>query len=184
LQVGNQTSANPQQEKASTMTALYSLTEQFRSLNALAESDEDIPEDVLRDTLEALGGELQLKAQNVARVVANQDAMAEAIENASKAMAVRAKRLRSRTDWLRNYLLVNMQAAGITRIESPELVVAVKKNPASVIVFDESAVPEEFMEQKPAPPPAPNKARIKAILATGDDVPGCRLEQRERVDIK
>lgn len=167
--------------------SLYSLTEQYRQLQTLADSETDIPEDVLRDTLEGLGGELQLKAQNVARFIANQDAMADAIDNAAAAMAVRAKRLRSRTEYLRSYLLTNMQAAGIQKLDSPELVVTVKKNPPAVVVFDEAAVPAEFMvtpAPPPPPPPRPNKAAIKDALKSGQDVPGCRLEQGVRLEVK
>lgn len=169
------------------MTSLYSLTEQYRSLMTLADSETDIPEEVLRDTLEGLGGEVQLKAQNVARFVANQDAMADAIEDAADAMKTRAKRLRSRTAYLRQYLLVNMQAANLPRLESPELVVAIKKNPASVVVFDEAAVPAEFKRTPPpAPPPVPvpDKKLIADTIKAGTEVPGCRLEQGFRLEIK
>lgn len=163
--------------------SLYALTEQFRELQTLAAS-EDIDEQTLIDTLEAVGGELELKAQSVARVIANQEAFAKAVEDASKAMALRAKRLNSRTDWLRNYLRVNMEAAGITKLESPELSLSLKKNPPSVVVFDEAAVPGDLMVQKPPPPPAPDKTRIKDLLKAGTDVPGCRLEQGTRLDIR
>lgn len=165
------------------MTSLYSLTQQYRELERLADSEADIPEQVLADTLEALGGELQIKAQNVARFVLNQDAMAEAIENAAEQMQARAKRLRSRTAYLRQYLLQNLQAAGINKVESPEIVLSIKNNPESVVVFDEASVPVEFMTQKPAPPPTPNKTLIKEILKSGDSVPGCRLERGQRLSI-
>lgn len=169
------------------MNSLYSLTEQYRSLMVLADSETDIPEEVLRDTLEGLGGEVQLKAANVARFVANQDAMAEAIDNASAAMAERAKRLRKRNEYLRNYLLMNMQAAGLKKLDSPELVVSVKANPAKVIVFDEAVVPADFKRTPPpAPPPVavPDRKVIADALKAGQDVPGCRLEQGFRLEIK
>lgn len=169
------------------MNSLFSLTDQFRQLNALADSETDIPEEVIRDTLEALGGELQLKATNVARFIANQDAMATAIENAAGAMAVRAKRLRSRTDYLRGYLLQNMQAAEMTKIESPELVVSIKKNPARVVVTDEKAIPAEFMVTPPPPPPPepkPDKRAIADAIKAGREVPGCHTEQGFRLEIK
>lgn len=166
------------------MSSLFALTDQYRSLQALAESETDIPDEVIRDTLEALGGELELKAQNVARFALSQEAMADMIEAAADAMKLRAKRLRGRTAHLRQYLLANMQAADITRIESPEIVLSVKKNPAAVVVFDESAVPAELMIQKPPPPPAPDKRGIADRLKAGQDVPGCRLEQGYRLDVK
>lgn len=166
------------------MTSLYSLTEQYRSLQVLAESETDIPEEVIRDTLEALGGELQVKAENVARFALSQDAMAEAIEGAAKQMKVRADRLRSRTAHLRQYLITNMQAAGITRIESPQIVLAIKQNPESVVVYDEAAVPDAYKTQKPPPPPTVDKNAAKAALKAGTDVPGCRLERWVRLEVK
>ncbi len=169
------------------MNSLYSLTEQYRSLMVLADSETDIPEEVLRDTLEGLGGEVQIKAANVARFVANQDAMATAIEDASVAMADRAKRLRKRNEYLRNYLLTHMQLAGIKKLDSPELVVSVKANPSKVIVFDEAAVPADLKRwTPPAPPPAlvPDKKLIADAIKAGTDVPGCRLEQGFRLEIK
>jgi hypothetical protein len=169
------------------MSSLFSLVEQHRSLLALAESETDIPEEVIRDTLEGLTGEVQAKAQSVARFIANQEAMAEAIDNAAASMTIRAKRLRARTAYLKQYLLTNMQAAEISKIESPELVVSLKKNPPSVVVFDEALVPAEFKRTPPpAPPPVPvpDKTAIKEALKAGTDVPGCRLEQGMRVEIK
>lgn len=164
--------------------SLYSLTEQYRSLLVLADSETDIPEDVLRDTLEGLTGELTQKATNVARFVANQDAMAEAIDNAAEQMKLRSKRLRNRTAYLRQYLLVNMQAAGMQKLDTPDLVVAIKKNPPSVVVFDEAAIPADFKRTPPpAPPPVPvpDKALIRDALQAGTEVPGARLEQGMRL---
>lgn len=165
------------------MTSLYHLTEQFRGLMALADSETDIPEQALADTLEGLQGELQAKAQNVAKFVLNQEAMAEAIENAAEQMQARAKRLRGRTSYLKQYLLQSMQATGISKIESPDLVLSVKLNPESVVVYDEKAVPVGLMVQPPAPPPRPDKAAIKDRLKAGEEVPGCRLERGQRLTI-
>jgi hypothetical protein len=166
---------------------LFQLTEQYRSLLALADSETDIPPEVLNDTLEGLGGELQLKANNIARFIANQDAYATAIEEASAAMTIRAKRLRARMDHLRTYLLNNLQASGITKIDTPELVVSVKKNPASVVIDDEKVIPPEFMvTPPPAPPPLPrpDKGAIRDAIKAGTDVPGCRLVQGARLEIR
>ncbi len=166
------------------MTSLFSLTDQYRQLMVLAESETDIPEEVIADTLEGLGGELQLKAQNVARFVLNQDAMADAIEGASKAMMERARRLRKRNDSMRHYLLTNMQAAGMQRIESPEIVLAIKNNPESVVIVAEDELPGKFMVQPDPPPKRPDKTAIKAAIKAGEDVPGARLERGQRLEIK
>lgn len=165
------------------MGTLFSLVEQHRSLLALAESDVDLDQQMLADTLEGLEGELTLKVQSVGRVIAHQEAMAKAMDEAAANISIRAKRLRSRMDSLKQYLLVNMQAANLPKVDSPELVVSLKKNPPSVVVFDEAQVPAEFKRTPPPPVPVPDKNAIKEALNAGQEVPGCRLEQGMRVTI-
>ncbi len=168
------------------MAALYQLVEQYRSLEAL-DASEDLPLEVIQDTLEGLTGELTVKATNVAKFILNNDAMADAIEQASAAMQARAMRLRRRSDAIREYLKINMQGAGITKIEATEFVLTLKKNPLSVIVTDEASIPDAFkVTQVPPPPPVPrpDKAAIKKAIQGGVSVPGAHLEQHERLDIK
>lgn len=168
------------------MTALYEIVAQYRSLEAL-EASEDLPPEVIRDTLEGLTGDLTVKATNVAKFILNSEAMADAVEGASKQMKLRAERIRKRAESVREYLRVNMQGAGITKIEATEFVLALKKNPPSVIVDDEAAIPEAFKvtpEPPPPPLPRPDKALIKKAIQSGMTIAGCHLEQAERLDIR
>lgn len=164
-------------------TALYQLVDQYRHLQVL--EDPELPEEAVRDTLEGLEGEITVKATNVARFIANQEAFAKAVEEAAKAMAERAQRLRRRADGIRGYLLVQMQAAGIERVEAPEFTLAVRKNPPSVIVDSIGELPSEYMAPPPPPPePKPDKKAIAAAIKAGTHVPGARLEQSVRLEIK
>ena len=97
---------------------LYQIAGQYRELETLSVSD-DLPPDVIRDTLEGLTGDLEVKATNVAYFTRNLEATADMIEEAARAMQDRAKRLRKRADSVRQYLLYNMQVAGIRKIEAP-----------------------------------------------------------------
>lgn len=164
------------------LPSLYSLSAQYKQLAAL--EDEDIPEEVIRDTLEALTGDLQDKAVNVAKFMRNLDVFADDIDEAAKAMKDRAARIRKKSESMRSYLLHNMQACEISKIESPYFTLAVRKNPASVVVFDEAQVPAGYMVQKPAPPPQLDKKAVADDLKAGKDVPGCRLEQGVRLEVK
>lgn len=168
------------------MSTLYNIVDQYRALERLDPS-EDLPAEVIRDTLEGLTGELQVKATNVARYVLNIESTADAVEEAAKAMEVRAARMRDRADSIREYLRINMQAARITKIESVEFVLALKKNPPSVHIYDESAIPPDYMAT-PAPPPPPvakpDKKLIAKAIKDGFTVPGAHLEQAERLEIK
>lgn len=168
------------------MTSLYQIVEQYRSLERLDPS-EDLPLDVIRDTLEGLTGELEVKATNVARYILNLEAMATAVENAAAAMKVRAERIRDRSESIREYLRTNMVAANITKIEAVEFTLAIKLNPPAVIIDDEKQLPAQFMVAPPAPPPPPAKPAkglIADALKRGQMVPGAHLEQRVRMEIK
>jgi len=164
-------------------TALYQLVDQYRHLQVL--EDPELPDEAVRDTLEGLEGEITVKATNVARFIANQEAFAEAVEEAAKAMSERAKRLKRRADHIREYLLVQMQVAGIERIESPEFTVAVRKNPPAVVVDSVGELPSEYFAPPPPPPePRPDKKAIAAAIKAGTTVPGAHLEQSVRLEIK
>ena len=44
---------------------------------------------------------------------------------------------------IRDYLLNNMQACGISKIESPWFVLSVKQNPPAVVIDDEASIPAD-----------------------------------------
>ena len=165
---------------------LYEITAQYKELETL-EASEDLPAEVIRDTLDGLQGDLQLKSTNVGYFIRNLEATAEAIEHAIMTMQTRADRARKRAQSLKDYLLFNMQACSITKIECEHFTLQVKNNPPSVIVDSEADVPPEFWRQPPQPP-VPPKVIDKKLLAeafkNGVAVPGAHSEQRQRLDIK
>lgn len=162
---------------------LYQIVNAQRELQQLAEDLELSPEAV-RDTLEAIEGEFQAKAYSVAAFTRNLDASAEAIRAAARRMLDRADRIEKRAEGVRQYLLFNMQAAGITRIEHPEFVLAVKKNPPSVVIDEDAELPAQFMKTPEPPPPRPDKAAIAKALKAGEVVPGAYLTYSDRLEIK
>jgi hypothetical protein len=165
------------------MVALYQLTHQLRELERLADEGE-VPEEVLRDTLEGLTGEIQVKAENVAAYLRNVESSAEAIDDAIKQMQARKSRLESHANYLRRYLHTNMEASGITKISCPWFTVAIKQNPPRIIVDDPALIPADLMVHPPAPAPYPDKAAIKERLKDGQDVAGVHIERGTRLEIK
>jgi len=165
------------------MTQLYILADEYREAAAKL-ADLDLDEQTIADTLESLSGDLEVKAANVAMFARNLEATAAQIKEAEGQMAARRKSLESRVDGLRRYLLASLQSAGITKVEGPMLRIAVRDNPPAVDVFDAAQVPAAFMRQAEPPPPAPDKAAIKAALQQGTDVPGCRIVQGKRLEVK
>jgi hypothetical protein len=170
-------------ENAMTSLTLYEITHEYRSaLDKLAELD--LPEDVVADTLESLGGELQTKATSVAAFIRNLEASAGAIKEAESQMAARRKAIENRAARVKDYLLANMMVAGVQKIESPYFKLSVRENPPAVEIFEPGIIPAQFMKQPETPPPMPNKAEIKAAIQAGQDVPGCVLVRGNRLEIK
>lgn len=165
------------------MTALYVLAHEYREA-AERLADLDLDEQTIADTLEALGGDLEVKAANVAMFTRNLDATAGAIKEAEGQMAARRKAIEARADGMRRYLLACMRSAGVQKVETPLLRLAVRDNPPAVEVFDTELVPTEFMRQPEPPPPAPDKTAIKTAIKAGRDVPGTRLVITQRLEIK
>lgn len=165
------------------MTALYEIATEYR--NAVEKlADLDLDEQTIADTLEGLGGELEVKAQNVVMFTRNLESTAAAIKEAEAQMAARRKAIERRADGLKRYTLAAMQAAGVEKIECPYFKLSIRANPPAVEVFDERQVPIDYMRVPEPPPAAPNKDAIKAALKAGQDVPGCRLTQSVRLEVK
>jgi hypothetical protein len=162
---------------------LYEIVEQFKGLELLAQT-EDLPAELIRDTLEGLQGDMQLKATNVAKFILGLEAEADAMHEAAEAIRQRGERRKRRAESIRAYLLLNMQTAGVTKVECPEFTMSVRKNPEAVQIMDPLNVPAEFMVQPEPPPPRPDKTAIKAALKEGREVDGCWLTQSERLEIR
>lgn len=153
---------------------------------ALAErlTDLDLDHQTVADTLEAESMALEVKATNVAMVARNLEALADQIKQAEEQMAERRKRYERRAEWLRGYLLVSMQTAGLPAIVGPQLEIKRAKSPPRVVIDDASAIPPEFFRQPPAPPPEVDKAAVREALKAGLPVLGAHLEQGETLRIK
>jgi len=166
------------------LPALYTVADRYlQDLEKL--SDLDLPEEVVRDTIEGLQGDMQEKCTNVAAFIRNTESLADQIKQAEQAMAARRKALESRADRIRQYLLENMQRTGITKIDSPWFKIALANNPPSVVVDDEDTLKFAYPEfVKVVTTESLDKAAIKEAIKAGQIVEGAHLVQSERVTIK
>jgi len=147
-------------------------------------ADLDLPPEVVSDTLESLGGELETKAQNVVMFLRNLETTASAIKEAEANMAARRKAIENRVEGLRRYVLESMQNNNIQRIDCPLFSISIAKNPPSVDIEDERQIPQDYWTDPPPPPPQLDKKLIAQALKDGADVPGARLKQGVRLSIK
>lgn len=165
------------------MASLYEISKDYQqALLALADM-EDIDESVINDTLEGLEGVFENKAVNVAAYMLNLDAEAELVKQAEDRMKARRKAIETRAQALRDYLLRNMQACGITEIKALDgsFRARLMAGRESVQVEDSNLVPYSCMRTKTIT--EPDKTEIAKKLKAGEDVPGCKLERKPQLKI-
>lgn len=163
--------------------SLYQLAKDWQELY---DQMDDIPEDAFRDTLEAIEGEFDEKADNLACFIKELEADAKKIEEERKALEEREKSKRKRASRLREYLREQMEIIGRKKIETPRNLISVANSTPKVMLDDdfvrwaqESA--DYLLKYKP---PEPDKAAIKQAIQDGAEVPFARLESGVSLRIK
>ncbi|MFT0140735.1 siphovirus Gp157 family protein [Alcanivoracaceae bacterium MT1] len=162
--------------------SLYHMTDEYlAALDHLR--DMDLDEETMSDTLEGLEGELTIKAQNVAAFTLNLDAEAAAIKEAEQRLARRRRALENKVKKLRDYLLVNMERAGISEISAIDnsFRVRVMKGRQSVVIDDMDALPADYTTTKTIVDP--DKRLITKAISDGYEVPGAHLERKPQLKI-
>ncbi len=136
------------------------------------------------DTIEAVIGRFEAKAQSVAAYCLNLAAQGDMLEAHIKAMQAKLKTCRAREGRLKDYLAANMKAAGIRSIQADDGCFAAKfaKNPPRVDIWDEAQIPQDYLRTKTTT--EPDKTAIKAAIQAGREVPGAKLEQSESLRLK
>lgn len=165
------------------LPALYQIANEYQEAAAKM-AELELPEEVIRDTLEGMAGDLEAKSTNVAMFVRNMEAMAEKMKEAEAEIARRRMAIEKRTEHVREYLKENMDRTGITKIECPYFALTIRKNPHQVKIIDAGAIPDEYMRIPPVPAPEPDKTKIKDALKAEIAVPGCELKQETRLEIR
>lgn len=164
------------------MTSLYEISLAYRA-DVARLADIDLPAEVVTDTLDAMAGELEVKAQNVVMYARNLQATATAIKEAEEQMARRRKAIENRAKHLLDYVHGCMETAEVQKIECPYFRLAIQAKPPSVDVYEPGLIPAEYMRAPEAPPPAPDKTAIARAIKEGHEVPGARLVHGTRLAI-
>lgn len=160
---------------------LYEIAAEFKEI-ADRLQDSDLPDEVVRDTLEGCAMDFDNKAIATASLIRNMEATAAAIAEAEAVQYRRRKAIENRISALRSYLMSMMVTVDRRRIECPLFKIAVQGTKASVII--EGEIPDDYLVYPEAPPPRPDKDAIKSAIEAGKEVPGARLQAGQTLVIK
>jgi hypothetical protein len=127
-------------------------------------NDLDLPEEVVKDTLEGMAGALEVKATNLISYSDRLSAFSEQIKKRRTAMLARQQALETRAERIRFFVFNAMKFAQVKVIETTEYKLRIKGGTSKVIVDAPTQVPPEFMRFPDPPAPEIDKEKIKTIL--------------------
>lgn len=162
---------------------LYELTAEYQQLLELAE-DPDIPEEALADSLEALGMDIEDKADGYAKVIAQLNADAAALKAEIDRLTARKRTIERNVDRMKESLKTAMILTGKTKFKTELFSFNVQKNPVAVVIDEQyiENIPEEYLIPQD---PKVDKQKLKDDLKAGRDLEGiAHLEQTVGVRIR
>lgn len=152
------------------MTALYELAADFKAVATRLEEME-LDNETIRDTLDGYAADFDNKVICIASLIRNLEATAEAIKQAETQMATRRKAMEGKAEWLRQYIINNMQATGRVEIDCPMFSVKVKTNRPAIIVAEDACIPSAYLRITTSP----DKKALKDALDAGETIEGVSL---------
>lgn len=125
------------------MSNLYQLTNNYEIvLNMLY--DEDADEEMILDTLEAIEGEIEDKADNYAKIIKELEAKQNARKEEAKRLTESAKVFENRVKALKSNLFNSMKATGKTKFATDLFSFNIAKNSGKQTLTIDGEVPEEY----------------------------------------
>ena len=125
------------------MATLYELTEEYRQLLDMMEDDSVDPE-VLRDTLEGVDGELEIKAENCAKVMTELGGKIDLIDREMERLKQKKDVLNNNIKWIKQQIEKSMIDTGKRKFKTDLFSFGIQKNPPAVVIDQEDQIPEEY----------------------------------------
>lgn len=165
------------------MSTLRELTQEYQMLLDMA-LDSDCDPEVIADTLEAIDGELEIKADSYAVVIAELEAKSKLIAEEQKRLRSWKSALDNNIDRIKKNLEASMRITGKMKFKTDLHSFGIQKNPASVVVsedIDMDTVPPEYLVFSA---PTLDKNKVKEDLKKGETFEWAWLEQSESLRIR
>lgn len=157
---------------------LYELTGEMAALLAMLE-DGEADEDVIQDTMEAVGLEFEEKADGYAKMIRAMQGDVEVIKAERERLARREETISNAIKRMKERLEESMRATGKTKFKTALFGYSIQKNPATVNITGD--VPERFYIQQE---PKLDKRALIAYVKEHGDQEYAELTQTESLRIR
>ena len=166
---------------------LYEIAADYQNLLDAIEYGE-IPEEALADTLESITCLLEDKADNIACLIKNLMAEAEAIKAEEDKLKARRTAKLKRAERLTQYLSDTLLRSGHTNIETARNVISFRQTPPKVVIANEDDFIQWAYHNHPdflkTSLPDINRIAVKNAIASGEKILGASLESSQSIQIK
>lgn len=162
------------------MATLYELTENYKTVLEMTDDPAIDPQCII-DTLEAISGEIEDKADGYAKVIKEAEGKAAMLTSEIDRLTERKKAIAINIDRMKDSLKYAMQAVGKDKIKTDLFSFGIQKNPPSVVLDKPEDVPGEFLI---AQEPKVDKKGILAAIKGGAEFDFAHIEQSEGVRIR
>ncbi len=167
-------------KKVNNMRNLYELTNNFMELQQLIE-DGEFDAETLADTLEALEGEIEVKAENYGLIMVNLQTLIDGCDREAKRLLDRKKSIQNGIEGLKNNLSNSMLAMDKTKFKTEHFNFSFRKS-ESVIVDDQSLIPDDYIKVKTTE--TADKTALKKAIKNGCEITGAHIVSKQNLQIK
>lgn len=126
------------------MSKLYELAEEYNELLEMME-DDSVDMEVLRDTLEGVEGEIEIKAENLAKIIKELDGTATMIETEINRLKAKKDAVSNNAKSAKKYLESVMIATGKKKFKTDLFGFSIQKNPPSLVIDQEERLIYELL---------------------------------------
>ena len=155
------------------MSTLYEITGDYLRLLEMLEEEKSIDPQAFADTLDAIEGEIEIKADGYARVIRELEADAKKYETEIRRMQGRMEVIKNRTKMIRQHLYDSMKATGKTKFKTDLFSFNIQRNGGThPMEVDELCVTRAYMKM------VPDNAKIRKALEDGKELKFAVLKER------
>ncbi|WP_436645529.1 siphovirus Gp157 family protein [Lactiplantibacillus plantarum] len=157
---------------------LYEMATNYRDLT----NRDDLNPDTIADTLDALTDSMNVKVDNIASWIDENQADIEFSKKRIKDLQAEKKRLEGLNDRLNGYLADTLDQAGIKKLTTDQHLVSVRNYRASTVISSPGLLTADYVKE--VHEYQPDKTAIYKALSAGKNVPGAHLEPNRKAVIK
>lgn len=156
---------------------LYEISQDMKELALLAEAD-NLDVQMIEDTMSGIEAEFNDKAINIVYVVNNFNSDITALDTEINRLNALKKTVKNQQESLRDYLRLNMEATGISKIECPLFKITLAKGRDIVQIDNEEKIPDNYLNVITTIKPM--KKEILAALKKGEVISGASMVKSQQ----